>query len=305
MSQHKFLEIKLEAIVPDEAQPRRSINEEGLENLKGSIAQVGLIYPLVVRETEDGQYKIIDGERRYRALKALGTDEVSCLVMEVKDSVEASFQQLIANIARDDLPTLDYCAFIHRLVNEYGQAQKEVAEKINRSESNISNAMKIGRHLAEGDFPEKLKKMIEDGSITGLSKIYKSIQVYEEKGEDGFNEGVEQIIASQKEEKSEAGDETAEPPEESDAAAEADAPADATESTEDSAGSKSISREKIEELRGKNATKPKNLETQKVPKVAVGDYLSYQGAIVKIIDVDDENAGETITFFCQKDAPVV
>ena len=306
MSQHKILEIKLDDIVPDKDQPRRSITDDGLINLKGSIEQMGLIYPLVVRATDDGKYMLIDGERRFRALKELEISEISCLVMDVKDSVEASFQQLIANIARDDLPTLDYCSFIFRLVNEHGQSQKEIARKINRSESNISNAMKIGRHLEEGDFPEKLKALIEDGSVRGLSTIYGSIQMYEEKGEEGFNEGVNQIIAEQKAAAAEEAEES-----EGDAAAEAEKPAaedgedaDPAEKAAADGEGKTISRETIQKLRAKNEGKPKSLETRKVPIVAVGDYLNYQQSIVKIIDVDEESGGDTIMFICERDAPI-
>ena len=314
MSKQTIEEIDINNIMADEAQPRRNIKDEGIATLKESISAHGLIYPLVVRKGDDDKYKLIDGERRFRALKSLGTEKVNCVVLTIDNPVEISYQQLIANIVRDDLPPLDYCSFIFRLVSDLGESQKNVALKINKSESHISRAMKIGRLMNEDDLPEKVVDLIDKGHLKGLSSIYAALLFHDEKGEEQFEKEIDEHLEEQRRKRknqseedsdkdsqktTKEGAENAEEDEELDDESE-------TESDDEASGnndkSESISRRVLEEKRAKNLDKPQRVQKHEIPTLDIDSYISYHNHIVKVVDVEEDNNGSKITIFCEKDS---
>lgn len=125
-------ELKLTQIVPDENQPRKDFDEEKLKALSESIAEHGVIQPLIVSDEKNGFYKIIAGERRWRASKLAGIKKVPVVIRDYsrEQTVEVS---LVENLQRDDLNAIEEALGYKRLMDEYGLTQQQVAEKMGRA----------------------------------------------------------------------------------------------------------------------------------------------------------------------------
>jgi ParB family chromosome partitioning protein len=134
--------IPLSEVSPDPDQPRKKFDQKKLEELIGSVKSKGVIDPVTVRpiEDEDG-YKIITGERRYKAALQAELQEIPCIVKEVSDE-EALTLQLIENLQREDLSLIDESAALKRLLDK-GYTQAKLAEMIGKSQPYISQALKI------------------------------------------------------------------------------------------------------------------------------------------------------------------
>ncbi len=123
-------------------QPRRRFDQERLEELSTSIKESGLIQPLVVRESGEGRYELIAGERRLRASKLAGLKELPVVVREVTDS-SAFALALIENIQREDLNPIEEALAYARLVEEHGFTQEDLATRVGKSRPAVANSLRL------------------------------------------------------------------------------------------------------------------------------------------------------------------
>ena len=137
----KITKIKLTEIEPNRNQPRKKFDEESLEELANSIKEYGLIQPIVVTKKED-YYQIIAGERRWRASKLAGMEEIPAIIREDDDKKNTE-TALIENIQREDLNPYEKAVGIKNLMQEYGLRQEDVAKKLGKSRSAIANSVRI------------------------------------------------------------------------------------------------------------------------------------------------------------------
>lgn len=133
--------LKITEVEPNRNQPRKNFNQEALEELAESIKEYGLIQPIIVTEKE-GYYSIIAGERRWRACKLAGLDEIPVIVRE-DDEKKNNEIALIENIQREDLNPFEKALGIKNLMNTYELTQEEVAKKLGKSRSAIANTIRI------------------------------------------------------------------------------------------------------------------------------------------------------------------
>ena len=137
----KVLNLKITEVEPNKNQPRKSFNEEALEELAESIKEYGLIQPIIVTK-EEGYYAIVAGERRWRACKKAGLKEIPAIVRE-SDEKKNKEIALIENIQREDLNPIDKAMGIKSLMDDYNLTQAEVAQKLGKSRSAITNTIRI------------------------------------------------------------------------------------------------------------------------------------------------------------------
>ncbi len=150
--------IKLSLIEPNRDQPRQKFDEDGLQELADSIKQHGVLEPLMVRKNKD-YYEIIAGERRWRAAKMAGVKEVPAVVKDYSDQeiVEIS---LIENIQRENLNPIEEAIAYKRLLEEFNLKQDEVAERVSKSRTAVTNSMRLLK------LDERVRQMIVDEMIT-------------------------------------------------------------------------------------------------------------------------------------------
>ena len=139
--------LKLDQLQPGKYQPRTRMDEGSLYELAQSIQNQGVMQPILVRPLTEGRYEIIAGERRFRAAKLAGLDEVPVLVKPVPDEA-AAVMALIENIQREDLNPLEEAQGLKRLVDEFGLTHEQAAQSVGRSRSAASNLLRL-LHLAE------------------------------------------------------------------------------------------------------------------------------------------------------------
>jgi ParB family chromosome partitioning protein len=138
----RYRELPVEAITPNPRQPREHFDEDALEELANSIREVGLLQPVVVRETVPGSYELVMGERRWRASRAAGLLAVPALI---RDTGNASLLRdaLLENLHRVDLNPLEEAAAYGQLLEEFGATHEELAGRVARSRSHITNTLRL------------------------------------------------------------------------------------------------------------------------------------------------------------------
>ena len=151
--------LRISLVDPKSDQPRKSFDKNSLEELADSIAQNGLLQPILVREYGDGRYQIIAGERRFRASKMAGLTEIPAIVLD-KDDRKAAEIALIENIQREDLNPIEEAMAFRALAVEYALTQEELSLKVGKSRSAIANATRLL------DLPEEVLNMVANGEIS-------------------------------------------------------------------------------------------------------------------------------------------
>ncbi|MDX1670848.1 MAG: ParB/RepB/Spo0J family partition protein [Balneolaceae bacterium] len=136
------LQIPLENIRPNPHQPRKEFRESSLEELADSIKKHGLIQPITVRYIGEKRFELISGERRVRACKLAGIEEIPAYIRDVEDEEIISFA-LIENIQREDLNPIEIAMGYQRLIEECDYTQAEVAEKVGRDRSTVANMLRL------------------------------------------------------------------------------------------------------------------------------------------------------------------
>ena len=154
-----YKEIEVSAIVPNPRQPRRSFDEEALDELAESIRQVGLLQPVVVRAAGPGRYELIMGERRWRACQRAGLTEIGAIVKQTHDN-ELLRDALIENLHRQQLDPLEEAAAYQQLLDDFGATHEELARKIGRSRPHISNTLRLL------NLPAAVQKRVAAGVLT-------------------------------------------------------------------------------------------------------------------------------------------
>ncbi len=151
--------LKLSQMEPKSDQPRKYFDNDALETLADSIAQHGLIQPIVVRRGELGFYQIIAGERRFRASKMAGLTEVPVVIVDA-DELKSAEISLIENIQREDLNPYEEAQAYYSLMNEFDLTQEQVSERVGKSRSAIANTLRLL------DLPEEVLEMLKTGDIS-------------------------------------------------------------------------------------------------------------------------------------------
>ena len=140
--QDSVQEIQSALIQPNRYQPRREFDEGALNELAESIKSYGILQPLIVREIEGGRYELIAGERRLRASKIVGLENVPVIIRDYTDA-QMSEISIIENVQRENLNVIEEAQAYERLIKEFGHTQEIVAAKIGRSRSHISNILRL------------------------------------------------------------------------------------------------------------------------------------------------------------------
>ena len=141
------------------SQPRKNFDEEKLAELADSIRQHGIIQPLTVRKLASGYYQIIAGERRWRAARLAGLTEVPAIVIEADDRKAAELA-MIENLQREDLNPIEEAEGFRALTETYGMTQAEAAERVGKSRSAVTNALRLL------DLDSDVRRMVEEGALS-------------------------------------------------------------------------------------------------------------------------------------------
>lgn len=136
------VKVNINDIEPNRDQPRKDFDETALSELAESISQHGLIQPIVVKPTLDGRYSIVAGERRWRACRIAGLNEVPVVVKEADEQTLMEIA-LIENLQREDLNAVEEALGYRSLIDTYGLTQEEVAKKMGKSRSAVTNALRL------------------------------------------------------------------------------------------------------------------------------------------------------------------
>jgi ParB family transcriptional regulator, chromosome partitioning protein len=151
-------ELAIDMITPNPEQPRTDITEEGVAELADSITKVGLLQPIIVRAHGEG-YQIIAGERRWRASRLAGLERVPVKVLST-NATESLEIALIENLQRQDLNSIEEARGYRKLLTEYRMTQAELADKVSKSRSTITNALRLL------DLPDDVQELVYDGKMT-------------------------------------------------------------------------------------------------------------------------------------------
>ena len=175
--QGKVVTLRISEIEPNRDQPRKTFDEAALADLADSIAQHGVLQPLLVRPLARGGYQLVAGERRWRASRLAGLTEVPVVVREMSDQ-EAAELALIENLQRQDLNPMEEALGYRTLMEQYGMTQEEAARAVNKSRPAVANALRLL------NLPEELAEMVRDGKISaGHARTLLSFETAEEQAE--------------------------------------------------------------------------------------------------------------------------
>lgn len=157
--------LPLREIEPDKDQPRKDFDEQALSELADSIARHGLLQPIAVRAAAGGAYKIIAGERRWRAARLAGLSEVPVVIKDVTDA-EAMELALIENLQREDLDPVEEAMGYRQLMERCELTQEQTAQKIGKSRSAVANSLRLL------NLPEDVLTFLKEGKLsTGHAKV--------------------------------------------------------------------------------------------------------------------------------------
>jgi ParB family chromosome partitioning protein len=166
----RVAELDVTAIRPNPYQPRETFNEQALDELSASIRQLGIIQPITVRSLGESRFEIISGERRLRAAKRAGLTRVPAYVREA--DTEAMLEMaIVENIQRENLNPVEVALGYHRLIEECGLTQEEVAKKVSKNRSTVANTLRLLR------LPPPVLASLRDGTLTsGHARMLVSIE---------------------------------------------------------------------------------------------------------------------------------
>jgi ParB family transcriptional regulator, chromosome partitioning protein len=154
-----LLQLPLASIAPNPYQPRKTFNEASIEELSRSVREHGIVQPLVVTRSGD-RYKLIAGERRYRAAQKAGLLTVPVIVKEMVQEGDALQIALIENIQREDLNPMEEAAAYHQLHQEFGLTQEEISRRVGKERSTIANFLRLLK------LPDAVKKLLASGHLS-------------------------------------------------------------------------------------------------------------------------------------------
>lgn len=181
-------EIPVNEIDTNPDQPRRTFHEESITQLADSIREQGILQPLLVAPTPDGRYRIIAGERRYRAGRQAGLETVPCLVRDL-DVIHQMEIALIENLQREDLNPLETAQGIRALMQQCGYTQEKVSARLGKSRPAVANMLRLLT------LPDEVTEMVRDGLLTagharvlaGMGKREEQIRLATKAVDEGLN----------------------------------------------------------------------------------------------------------------------
>ena len=151
--------VKLMDIEPNREQPRKQFDEDALAELSDSIAQHGVLQPLLVRPMPDGGYQLVAGERRWRASRMAGLTEVPVVIRDLTDAQVAELA-LVENLQRENLNPLEEANGYKELSDKFGYTQEKISEIVGKSRPSIANALRLL------NLPEDVQEMVSKGSLS-------------------------------------------------------------------------------------------------------------------------------------------
>jgi ParB family chromosome partitioning protein len=154
-----FREVPLINIHPNPLQPRMQFDEETMTSLAASIREVGVLQPVLARETASGEYELIAGERRWRAARRAGLQSIPVLVQESSD-VHSLEQALVENLHREDLGALEEAGAYQQLVDGFGYTHEQVASRVGKSRTAVTNTLRLLQ------LPAGVQRFLADGAIS-------------------------------------------------------------------------------------------------------------------------------------------
>lgn len=155
----EMAEVAISEIEPNPLQPRTAFDDESLQELASSIAQLGVIQPITLKRRANGKYIIISGERRWRASQIAGLEALPAYIREVDDE-DLHAMALVENIQRQDLNAIEIALGMQRLVEECGLTQEAMAEKVGKKRSTVSNYLRLL------SLPSEVQLALKEGMIT-------------------------------------------------------------------------------------------------------------------------------------------
>ncbi|MBQ5388099.1 MAG: ParB/RepB/Spo0J family partition protein [Paludibacteraceae bacterium] len=198
-------EIPLEKIYPNPDQPRRTFDEEALNELAQSIAEHGVISPITLRKDADKRYMIIAGERRFRAAKIAGLPSIPAYIRTAKDEQVMEWA-LIENIQREDLDAIEIALAYQRLMDEYNLTQERMSERVGKKRTTVANYLRLLKLPAEIQLGIKEKKidMGHARAILGSPSPEQQLSIYKRILQNGLSvRKVEELVSDSKTNKKE------------------------------------------------------------------------------------------------------
>ena len=152
--------VAISQISPNPYQPRKTFNEASIEELARSVREHGIVQPLVVTRTADNKYRLIAGERRFRAAQKAGLDKVPVVIKETMADGDVLQVALIENIQREDLNPIEEAYAYHQLHEEFGLTQEEISKRVGKERSTVANFLRLLR------LPDPVKKLLAAGQLS-------------------------------------------------------------------------------------------------------------------------------------------
>ena len=153
--------ISLDRIKPNASQPRTNFDQEALQGLAESIAEIGVLQPVVVRAAEDG-FELVAGERRWRAARLAGLETIPAIVRDNEDERWHGLREaLVENVQREDLGVLEQAAAYNQLMEDFGWTHEEVGKRVSKNRSTITNALRLLQ------LPANIQGMVGRGELSG------------------------------------------------------------------------------------------------------------------------------------------
>lgn len=165
-----IIRIEVEKILPNERQPRKIFRDEALKELSASIKEKGVLQPVIVTRNGDGTFRLIAGERRWRAASLAGLKKIPALVKDVstQDAVEIA---LIENIQREELNPIETAEAFQRLIGEFRMTQEDLSKRVAKDRATVANYLRILK------LPAEIKTFVNDGSLSiGHAKALLSLE---------------------------------------------------------------------------------------------------------------------------------
>ena len=157
-AQPQVIMVPLEKIEANPQQPRKIFKDEGMEELTGSIKEYGVLQPIILKDEKE-RYTIIAGERRYRAAQLAGLEKIPAII-KTMETKEAALIALVENVQREDLNFLEEARAYKKLMDDFNLTQGEIAEKVNKRQSTISNKIRVL------SLPENIQEQLVDNRLT-------------------------------------------------------------------------------------------------------------------------------------------
>ena len=152
--------VPIEQISPNPYQPRKTFNEASIEDLARSVREHGIVQPLVVTRIGDNKYRLIAGERRFRAAQKAGLEIVPVVVKETMTDSDTLQVALIENIQREDLNPIEEAYAYHQLHEEFGLTQEEISKRVGKERSTVANFLRLVK------LPDTVKKLLASGQLS-------------------------------------------------------------------------------------------------------------------------------------------